>query len=108
SAPERLVVKLQAIWQEISDASEATAKASAAAQQTPSLVGSVRATRDQYDETTRALLVNPLSRFLQVQPLKSGLEAMQICDQEITPVGAHSRTTIDARFQRLAILEGLA
>jgi hypothetical protein len=85
SAPERLLLKLRTAWQDITDLSAAIAQASAAAQQVPTLVGNLRATRDQYEETTRALLTTPLGRFLQLQPIKNALESMHSCDQEIAP-----------------------
>jgi AAA ATPase domain len=107
SAPQRLLLKLRTTWQQISESSAAIAQASTAAQQTPSLVGDLRATRDQYDETTRALLAAPLGRFLQLQPIKSALETMQACDQETASAAVLSRSGIDARFYRLVTVATL-
>ncbi len=76
------MVKLRTAWQDITDLSAAIAQASAEAQQAPTLVGNLRATRDQYEETTGALLAAPLGRFLQLQPIKNSLESMHACDQE--------------------------
>jgi AAA ATPase domain len=107
SASQRLLLKLRTAWQQISDCTTAVAQASTTAQQTPSLIGNLRATRDQYDETTRALLAAPLGRFLQVQPIKNALESMQACDQEIASVAVRSRIAIDSQFQRLVTLAAL-
>jgi hypothetical protein len=107
SAPERLLLKLRTTWQEITDSSAAIAQASAAAQQAPTLVGNLRATRDQYEETTTGLLAAPLGRFLQMQPVKNALESMHACDQEIAPAAVSSRRRIDRKFQNLAIRAAL-
>jgi hypothetical protein len=107
SAPERLLLKLRTAWQDITDLSAAIAQASAAAQQVPTLVGNLRATRDQYEETTRALLTTPLGRFLQLQPIKNALESMHSCDQEIAPAAVASRSNIDRKFQSMATLAAL-
>ncbi len=68
SAPQRFLLKLRTAWQQISDCSAAIAQASATAQQAPSLVGNLRATRDQYDETTRALLAAPWGDSFRCSP----------------------------------------
>ena len=107
SAPQRFLLKLRTAWQQISDCSAAIAQASATAQQAPSLVGNLRATRDQYDETTRALLAAPLGRFLQLQPIRNVLESMQACDQEIASAAVRSRTATDRQFQHLVTLAAL-
>jgi len=107
SAPERLLLKLRTAWQDITDLSAAIAQASAAAQQAPTLVGNLSATRDQYEETTGALLAAPLERFLQQQPIKSALESMHSCDQEIAPAAVDSRSSIDRKFQRVTMLASL-
>jgi hypothetical protein len=104
NAAERLLLKLRAAWQDITDASSAIALASAAAQQAPSLVGNLRATCDQYEETTRGLLSAPVGRFLQLQPIKNALESMQACDQEIANSAVRVRSRIDGKFQRVATL----
>jgi hypothetical protein len=104
---DRLLTKLQAAWQDLSSCSDAIARVSIAAQQAFRQTGSLRAARDWYEETTRGLMAEPLSRFLQFQPIRDALDAMRACDQEITANAIRSRTGIDRRFQRLLILAAL-
>jgi hypothetical protein len=106
-AADRLLTKLQAAWQDLSNCTDAIAQASIPAQQESTPAGSLRAVHAWYDETTRGLLAAPLAQFLQLQPIRNALEALSACDQEITANAIRSRTGIDRRFQRLLILAAL-
>ena len=106
-AGERFLLKLQSAWQDLAACSTGIAQASTAAQQLPPPRDRIPAALDWYRETTDSLLAAPLGQFLKLQPIRSALEAMRACDQEI-PIGAgRFRAGIDKQFQRLATLAAL-
>jgi hypothetical protein len=63
--------------------------------------------RGWYEETSGQLLMDPLERFLRLQPIKSALDALSVRDPEISVRALNSRAQIDRKFQRILIATAL-
>ena len=107
SVVERLTLKLQTAWQEISDCSDETSRAFAVVQRAPDEADNLEELRSWYQENTHRLLTNPVQMFLRLQPIRRVLEAMRACDLEMTPSAVRTRTRTDARFLSLLVLTAL-
>lgn len=107
SVAERLLVKVQTAWQDISECTEQVSSAFITAPGSPSKPADLDAIRGWYGETTRVLLVEPVRKFLQRQPIRQTLEVMRASDQQTASTFVRSRMRIDARFQRLLTLAAL-
>lgn len=97
---ERLLTELRAVWAVLA---ENTVRIEEGSQ---GLVldrppGSIPEAREQYEQTTRALLVEPVERFIRLRPIRRSLEAMQEFDRTASSGAVQSRAHIDVRFQAL-------
>jgi hypothetical protein len=103
NAVDRLLVKLQTAWENLSSCTDKAAQAATIVQQAPADLHDLRELRARYEEATGQLLMDPLEQYLRLQPVKNALDAISVHDPEI-PVQAHnSRGPIDGRFQRILI-----
>src|ERR1700733_1453092 len=102
---ERLTLKLQTAWRELTECTDATAQAFAKVPGAPNESSNLEQVRGWYEESTRRLLIDPVQKFLLLQPIRRALEAMRACDQETAPSGARAR--IHVRFLSLLILTAL-
>jgi hypothetical protein len=102
---ERLTLKLQTAWRELTECTDATAQAFATVPGAPNESSNLEQVRGWYEESTRRLLIDPVQKFLLLQPIRRALEAMRACDQETAPSGARAR--IHVRFLSLLILTAL-
>jgi hypothetical protein len=75
----RLPGKLQAAWQILSECSGEIPQSVPTGQLAPS--DDLKTIRGWYEEASRILLVEPVQKFLRLQPLRRTLEALRACDQ---------------------------
>jgi hypothetical protein len=104
NAADRLVVKLR---QDLSSCTDRAAQAAAVVQQAPADLQNLQEMRVWYEETSGQLLMDPLERFLRLQPIKSALDALSMRDPEVSARLLNSRAQIDRRFQRVLIATAL-
>jgi hypothetical protein len=97
--------KLQAAWQNLSECNGEIPQAVPPVQLGPS--DNLKSIRGWYEEASRILLVEPVRKFVRLQPLRRTLEALRACDQETDAISVRGRTRIDARFLRLVTLTAL-
>jgi hypothetical protein len=107
SAPDRLVIKLQTAWQSLSSCNDMVAEAAAISQPAPADLMNLQGMRSWYEETTGQLLMDPLERFLRLQPVKIALDTITMRDPEISARSLNSRVRIDKRFQRVLVAAAL-
>jgi hypothetical protein len=84
NAADRLVVKLRTAWQDLSSCTDRAAQAAAVVQQAPADLQNLQEMRVWYEETSGQLLMDPLERFLRLQPIKSALDALSMRDPEVS------------------------
>jgi hypothetical protein len=107
SVVERLTIKLQTTWQELSECSDEISQAFAVLHSAPGEAQNLEDLRGWYQESTRRLLTDPVQKFMLPQPIRRVLEAMRACDLEMTPAAVRARTRTDARFLSLLVLTAL-
>jgi AAA ATPase domain len=107
NAADRLVVKLRTAWQDLSSCTDGAAQASAVVQQAPADPQNLKEMHAWYEETSSQLLMDPLERFLRLQPIKSALDAMSMRDPEISARALNARAQTDRRFQRILVATAL-
>lgn len=107
SAANRLTLKFQAAWQELSEYTNEVSQAFQSAPSAPGDSPSLSETREWYEQTTRKLLVEPVQHFLSIQPIRRVLEAIRARDQETGVDAARARAWTDARLLSLLIVTAL-
>ena len=107
NAADRLAVKLRTAWQDLRSCTDGAAHAAALVQQANADLQNLQEMRAWYEETSRQLLMDPLERFLKLQPVKSALDALSMRDPEISPRALNARSRIDEKFQRVLIATAL-
>ena len=105
--PDRLLIKLQTAWQNLSGCTDRAVQAASVAEQAPAGPVDLQALRIWYESATRQLLMDPLEQFFRLQPVKNALDAISVQDPEISAHARNSRTRIDGRFQRILIATAL-
>jgi hypothetical protein len=107
NAADRLVVKLQTSWRDLSSCTARAAEAATVVQRAPSDPRNLQEMRGWYEETSGQLMMDPLERFLRLQPIKNALDALSMRDPEIPARALNSRAQIDRKFQRILIVTAL-
>ena len=107
NAADRLLIKLQTAWQNLSSCTDRVAQAANLVGPTPSDSLDLQEMGAWYVKTTGQLLMDPLEQFLRLQPVKNALDAISMHDPEISADAANSRARIDRHFQRILIATAL-
>jgi AAA ATPase domain len=107
NAPDRLVIKLQTSWQNLSGCTDRAVQAASVVEQPPASPVDLQTLRIWYEAASRQLLMDPLEQFFRLQPVKNALDAMSVHDPEISARALRSRARIDGRFQRILIATAL-
>jgi AAA ATPase domain len=97
---ERVVAELQAAWESLEQISSQLIEQSRGLTQTGA-ANSLLETREQFENTTRLLVVEPLEEFLRLRPIRRSLEALQEFDRDAPRDAVRARAGIDTRFQLL-------
>ena len=96
--PERLCSELRASWQVLSGLAASLSEVSSPLHTRPSVL-SLSEAREQYETSTRLLLIEPLQQFMRLRPINQSLEAMRAFDREAASATVLARAKIDGRFQ---------
>jgi len=107
NAAERLQSRLKSAWEDLNECVEAISAVCGSLPPFPAEATTLAEVRDWYEQTSSVVLVDPVQKFLGLQPLRRVLEALRTCDQESAPGFARSRFRTDRRFLRLMALAAL-
>jgi AAA ATPase domain len=107
AAADRLLIRLQTAWQNLSGCTDKAAEALSAVNQAPPESADLQTTRIWFETATQHLLIDPLEQFFRLQPVKNALDAISVHDPEISARALLSRARIDNRFQQILIAAAL-
>jgi hypothetical protein len=103
----RLVFQQEAAWDDLSRITDALVQASKNLHGPREPSAGLPQTREQYENESRLLLIEPTDQFARLRPIRRSLEALQEFDKQASAVSVHAREPIDAEFQALLNSAGL-
>ena len=101
SGPDLLVRELQSVWEVLANLTADLSDARAALQDSGRGTSTLAGARAEYQSDARALLIEPVERYLSLEPIRRSLQAFEKFDQNINSAAAEARAPIDASFQAL-------
>jgi AAA ATPase domain len=101
SGVERLLAELQNVWIAVAGITNQLVLASKYLRQQQETPVVLSQTRNEYENITRLLIVEPAAQIASVRPIRRSIEAMREFDRDASTVAVRARVKIDTRFQSL-------
>lgn len=97
----RLVFQLEAAWDGLSKITDSLVQASKDLRSQRDASHGLLQTREQYEDESHSLLIEPTDQFARLRPIRRSLEAMQEFDKQASAASIRARGPLDAEFQDL-------
>lgn len=103
----RLVFHLEAAWEDFSKINDRLVQASREFRGAREPSFGLLQVRDQYENESRLLLIEPIEQYVRLRPIRRSLEGMQEFDKQASAIAVRARDPFDVQFQDLLTSTGL-